>query len=124
MKGSFWRLPLRITWPLRIASVSPGPATTRLMKFWSDLSEVGREHAWSEPEPGGAAQVLELGAGGRVEDEDLADLRVASEVDPEPVDEHALADGQRRLHRLRRDPVGLDQEGLDSRAPGRAPRPR
>ena len=32
----------------------------------------------------------------------------------DPVDEHALADLERRHHRLRRDPVGLDEEGLDA----------
>src|SRR5215210_7307421 len=46
MKDSFWRLPLRITWPSRTASRSPGPATTRLMKFTSARSCVGWSHAW------------------------------------------------------------------------------
>src|SRR4051794_36011694 len=44
--GSFWRLPFRITWPLRIESRSPGPATTRLMKFTSALRGVAFRHTW------------------------------------------------------------------------------
>ena len=35
MNGSFWRLPLRITRPLRTCRWSPGPATIRLMKLTS-----------------------------------------------------------------------------------------
>src|SRR3954453_5731672 len=44
--GSFWRLPFRITWPLRIESRSPGPATTLLMKFTSALWGVAFRHTW------------------------------------------------------------------------------
>ncbi len=40
MKGSAWRLPLRITCPSWIAIVSPGPATMRLMKFTSAFCDV------------------------------------------------------------------------------------
>src|SRR3954465_10736914 len=40
MYGSFSRLPLRITCPSTIRMVSPGPATTRLMKFTLDLPGV------------------------------------------------------------------------------------
>src|SRR3954447_10507972 len=54
-----------------------------------------------------------LRAGGRVEDDDVADLRVAEAV-AEAVDEHALADLERRDHRLARDPVGLDEERRDA----------
>ena len=36
------------------------------------------------------------------------------EVVADAVDEHALADRQRRLHRPARDPVGLDDERLDA----------
>src|SRR4051812_4915533 len=49
----------------------------------------------------------------RVEHDDLADVRVVEAV-AQPVDEHALADLERRDHRLARDPVRLDQEGLDA----------
>src|SRR4051794_38614088 len=49
---------------------------------------------------------------GRVEDDDVADLRVAEAV-ADPVDEHALADRERRDHRLARNAVRLDEEGLD-----------
>ena len=53
-----------------------------------------------------AADLL-LGAFGRVEDGDLADVRFA-EVHADAVDQHALADRQRRLHRAAGDAVGLD----------------
>src|SRR5215213_7534370 len=46
MNDSFWRLPLRITCPPRTASRSPGPATTRLMKFTSARSSVGSAQTW------------------------------------------------------------------------------
>src|SRR5918994_550712 len=84
VKDSFWRLPLRITCPPRIASRSPGPATTRLMKFTSARSSVGVAQAW------------------------IAEARA------DAVDQHALADLERRHHRLRRDPVRLDEERLDA----------
>src|SRR5919198_5326940 len=45
MYESFSRLPLRITWPLMIRIVSPGPATTRLMKFTFAWPGVGRSQA-------------------------------------------------------------------------------
>src|SRR6476646_116031 len=48
---------------------------------------------------------------GRVEDHDVPDLGVA-EVIADSVDEHTLADVQRRLHRCGGDLVGLDDEGL------------
>src|SRR3954454_23156351 len=54
-----------------------------------------------------------LGADGRVEDDDVADLRVAEAV-ADPVDEDALADREGRDHRLARDAVRLDEERLDS----------
>src|SRR5262249_45681765 len=60
-----------------------------------------------------AARGAVLGrTGRRVEDDDVADARVA-EVVAQPVDEHALTDFQRRLHRAARDPVRLDEERLD-----------
>src|SRR6185436_18722668 len=37
-----------------------------------------------------------------------------AEVHADAVDEHALTDGERWLHRSARDPVGLDDEGLDA----------
>src|SRR3954454_9817051 len=46
MNGSFWRLPFRITRPLMTWSRSPGPATTRLMKFTSARRRVGLRHTW------------------------------------------------------------------------------
>src|SRR4051795_8755247 len=45
MYGSFSRLPLRITWPSTMRMTSPGPATTRLMKFTFDLPCVGLSQA-------------------------------------------------------------------------------
>ncbi len=57
----------------------------------------------------------------RVEDGDLADVRFA-EVRADAVDEHALADRERRLHRAARDPVGLDDRTPGCRARGRARR--
>src|SRR3954470_13501398 len=47
VKASFWSLPLTYARPLRIDSLSPGPATTRLMKLTSALVDVGLSHAWS-----------------------------------------------------------------------------
>src|SRR4051794_40112826 len=55
---------------------------------------------------------VRLGAERRVEDDDVADLRIAEAV-ADPVDEHALADRERGDHRLARDSVRLDQERLD-----------
>ena len=50
---------------------------------------------------------------GRVEDHDVAHAGVA-EARADAVDQHALADLERRHHRLRRDPVRLDEERLDA----------
>src|SRR5829696_3489697 len=44
-KSSGWRLPFSTTWPSSIAIVSPGPATTRLMKLTSARSSVGSSQA-------------------------------------------------------------------------------
>ena len=44
---------------------------------------------------------------------DVADAGIA-EARADAVDQHALADLQRRHHRLARDPVRLDQERLDA----------
>src|SRR4051812_37730337 len=125
-------------------SSSPGPATTRLMKFTLDLLGSGSAQAgppapirWGVGPPslvsvarpgddaldevharfvgvrlgaGGTAcrdpvgdrpAFLVLGIGGRMEDDDLADVRVA-EVQLQAVHEHALPDGQRRFHRAAR----------------------
>jgi hypothetical protein len=49
-----------------------------------------------------------------VEDHDVADLRLAEAL-ADAVDQHALADRQRRHHRLARDLVRLDQERLDAK---------
>jgi len=57
MNDSFWSLPFRTTCPSRMAMRSPGPATTRLMKFWSDSFDVGCEHGW--PRPMRAPQVFD-----------------------------------------------------------------
>ena len=83
------------------------------MKLTSAFSGVGWSQTWPAgggPPPHG---VVLLGAGRRVEDDDVADVGIA-EARADPVDEHALADLERRHHRLRRDPVGLDEEGLDA----------
>src|SRR4051795_1423749 len=42
---SLSRLPFRITWPLMIRIVSPGPATTRLMKLTLAGPAVGRSQS-------------------------------------------------------------------------------
>ena len=47
VKPSAWRLPLTKAWPPLMYSVSPGPATTRLMKLTLALVAVGRPQAWS-----------------------------------------------------------------------------
>src|SRR3954449_12080538 len=109
-----------MTWPLTIWMRSPGSATTRLMKLTSDFSGVGRGHGCpsrcgaphcpvpplSAPAGGwettSAPAPAALGPGRRVEDDDVADRRVA-EVRAEPVDEDALPDLQRGDHRLARD---------------------
>ena len=49
---------------------------------------------------------------GRLEDHDVAAVRVA-EAEAHPVHEHALADLERRHHRLAGDAERLDEEGLD-----------
>src|SRR4051812_270328 len=56
---------------------------------------------------------VRLGAERRVEDDDVAALRIAEAV-ADPVHEHALADRERRDHRLARDAVRLDEERLDA----------
>src|SRR3954452_18385398 len=47
VKPSFWRLPLTYACPPLMYSVSPGPATTRLMKLTLAFWPVGRSQAWS-----------------------------------------------------------------------------
>src|SRR3954447_26810022 len=44
--GSLAGLPLRITWPLTIAIVSPGTPTTRLTNVVSEWVAVGVAHDW------------------------------------------------------------------------------
>ncbi len=56
---------------------------------------------------------LFLGFLGGVEHRDLTDVRFA-EVRADPVDQHALADRERRFHRAAGDAVGLDDERLDA----------
>jgi hypothetical protein len=51
MNVSFVRLPLRITCPPTIAIRSPGPPTTRLMKFCEDFSSPGVLQACGWPSP-------------------------------------------------------------------------
>ena len=91
------------------------------MKLTSASSFVGCAHTWlggGGPPP---HSLPALGAVRRVEDDDVADVGIA-EARADAVDEHALADLQRRHHRLGRDPVRLDQERLD--AQGEAERDR
>ena len=83
------------------------------MKFWSDCSAVGSGRARRACGCDAALAAAVVGAGRRVEDDDVADRGVGEVVD-EAVDEDPLADVERGLHRLRRDLVGLDQEGLDA----------
>ena len=104
--------PLTTGWPLRIASVSPGPATIRLMKFWLDRSAVGFGQGWRR-ECGSPHSVPLVGARRRMEDDDVAD-RGIGEVVEEAVDEDPLADVEGRLHRFGGDLVRLDQPGLDA----------
>src|ERR1700712_2667063 len=47
VKPSAWRLPFTKAWPPLMYTVSPGPATTRLMKLTLARVAVGRSHAWS-----------------------------------------------------------------------------
>ena len=49
----------------------------------------------------------------KIEKIDVADLRIVEAV-AQPVDEHPLADLERRQHRAGRDPIGLDEERLDA----------
>src|ERR1700710_1289349 len=48
VKPSAWHLPLTKAWPPLMYTVSPGPATTRLMKLTLDLVAVGLSQAWSD----------------------------------------------------------------------------
>src|SRR5207247_10739652 len=63
------------------------------------------------------AAAIVLGALRGVKDDDVPDLGVG-EARADAVDEHPLADVQRRLHRLAGDPVGLHEEGLDPEREG------
>ena len=74
MNGSFWRLPLRITWPLRIADPVARAGDDAL-----DEVDVGALVASACADLAGgrlaaAALVVLLGAGRRVEDDDVADV--------------------------------------------------
>src|SRR5215218_4115838 len=64
VKPSAWRLPLTKAWPPLMYSVSPGPATTRLMKLTLALVPVGRPHAWSGFLSGSPQVLLSEPAGG------------------------------------------------------------
>src|SRR3954470_9558517 len=64
--GSFWSLPLSTTRPLSIRSLSPGPATIRLMKLTSARSGVGRSQglpAGGWPDPQGLSCSAPAGGG-------------------------------------------------------------
>src|SRR3954447_11966856 len=64
MYESLSRLPLRYTWPLRTAIVSPGRPTTRLMKLTDAFVGVGRPHAWPSRRGGSPQGSLSDPAGG------------------------------------------------------------
>src|SRR6202020_2514943 len=68
--------------------------------------------AWTDPRS--AAALLFGRAFRRMEDGDLADVRFA-EVLADAIDEDALPDIERRLHRATGDPVRLDDPGLDAK---------
>src|SRR2546427_12699708 len=63
-KLSPWGLPLTIAWPFRIASVSPGIATIRLMKFVPARWGTGRGQASSSGLLGPPQVLLSAPAGG------------------------------------------------------------
>ena len=113
-------LPLRITWPLTIAIVSPGMPTTRLTNVVSEWVLVGSRArvarlraARVERALAGVPAGAGVGARGREEDGHVAELRVAADAVREAVDEDPLAGLERRQHRSRRDPVRLDRERLE-----------
>ena len=110
MSGSSWSFPLTTAWPLRTESVSPGTATIRLMKLTSSLPPSGRGQSWSSA--CSAPQVLFSAPCRRMEHDDVAPVGVAHLV-VHAAHQHALADVERRLHRLARDPVRLHQQRLD-----------
>src|ERR1700712_2607120 len=64
VKPSAWRLPLTKAWPPLMYKVSPGPATTRLMKLTLALVAVGRSQAWSGFFCGSPQVLLSEPAGG------------------------------------------------------------
>ena len=75
------------------------------------LRSAGRTAGGDRPPGSGchSRRSLGVGAGRRVEHDDVADARVVDQA----VGEDPLADVQRRLHRAARDPVRLDDERLD-----------
>ena len=91
--GSLSGLPLITTWPPADEIVSPGRPMTRLTRSFTS----------------GPASL----AGRRGEDHDVAPVD-GVEVVAELVDQDAVADHERRLHRGRRDEEGLDDEGPDA----------
>ena len=112
MKGSsVFSTPLTTGCPSRTLSVSPGPATIRLMKFWLDSASVGVGQACVGRVRGAAFVPLSAPAGGWKTT--MSPIDGVGEVVEEAVDEDPLADVERRLHRLRGDLVGLDQPGLN-----------
>ena len=97
---------------------SPPTPTTRLMKVCLDCSGVGAGHGWSSacwaPQRGGVSSAP---AGGwKVMMSPTLGSR--AEAVAEAVDEHPLADVERRLHRPARDPVGLHEQPLDRQRDG------
>lgn len=94
----------------------PGAGDDALDEVDGALVRVGLVAGRAAIVDGGArvrAALRVFGVDGRVEDRDLADVRFA-EVHADAVDEHALADRERRFHRAARDAVGLDDERLDA----------
>ena len=94
--------------------MSPGPATIRLMKFWSAIpgSRLGQgklRRLTAVRPPHSPCRDRHRPAGGRRR----CRRSPGREVVEETVDEHTLADVQGRFHRLRGNLVGLDDPGLD-----------
>src|SRR6266536_1333598 len=81
------------------------------------LDEVGVRALRRRPRAGFVCRLADpaailVRALGGLEHDDVPPVRIA-EVAAHPVDEHPLAHVESRLHRLARDPEGLDDEGLD-----------
>ena len=109
--------PLTTGCPFWTLSVSPGPATIRLMKLTVASCGVGSSQAAPLLPPARCS-------GRRIRPSPAASAPcggwkttmspiLGSEVVEEAVDQNPLADVERGLHRLRRDLVRLDDEGLN-----------